>query len=84
MFRAEIRNAIEKIVPSGTVFSVERPENFEHGDYASNAALVLAKTEKKNPREVAEELALRLRQGQLSRVCEKVEIAGPGFLNFWI
>lgn len=86
MFRNLIKDEIKKIVPMdiGTSFSVEIPEIVEHGDYASNVALVLAKKENKNPREVAEEVVLRLRSGQLSRICEKVEIAGPGFLNFFI
>ena len=90
MFRALIRKELDKIVSAGggqargAVFNIERRENPEHGDYSSNVALILAKIEKKNPRAVAEDLALRLRSGQLSRVCEKVEIAGPGFLNFFI
>ena len=83
MFRAEIRNEIEKIVPGSTVFSVERPENPEHGDYSSNVALVLAKKEGRNPKEVAEEIKKAL--GNLvSKWIEKIEVAGPGFLNFWI
>ncbi|MEK7503003.1 MAG: arginine--tRNA ligase [Patescibacteria group bacterium] len=84
MFRKLIADEIAKVVPGGTGFSVEVPETAEHGDYASNAALVLAKKEGKNPLEMAEKLALRLRSGQLSRFCDKVEIAGPGFLNFFI
>lgn len=84
MFRKFIKDEISKIAPDGTNFSVEVPEAAEHGDYASNVAIVLAKKEGKNPKEVAEAVALRLRSGQLSRICEKVEIAGPGFLNFFI
>jgi len=43
MFREAIRKELNKIVSEGTVFSVERSENPEHGDYSSNIALVLAK-----------------------------------------
>src|SRR3989344_4705558 len=83
MFRALIRKEIEKIVPKGAVFSVERQENPEHGDYSSNAALVLAKKDGKNPKEVAAEIKKAL--GNLvSKWVDKIEIAGPGFLNFWI
>lgn len=84
MFRKLIKDEIQKIVPLGTNFSVEIPEIAEYGDYFSNVALLLAKKERRNPKEVTEEIALRLRFGQLSRVCEKVEVAGPGFLNFFI
>lgn len=84
MFRKVIRKEIEKVVPEGTKFVVEIPENLEHGDYSSNIAMVLAKKEGINPKELAEDIILRLRSGQLSRICEKVEVAGAGFLNFFI
>ena len=57
---------------------VERPKNPEHGDYATNIALVLAKPAQTNPRAVAELVAGELRQ--VDGVF-KVDIAGPGFLN---
>src|SRR4051794_7032675 len=57
---------------------VERPKNREHGDYATSAALQLAKAAGRPPRAVAEVLAVRLRE--LPGV-ESVDIAGPGFLN---
>jgi len=58
--------------------TVERPRNKDHGDYATNVALVLAKPAGRPPREVAEVVAAHLRtQPGLAAV----EIAGPGFLN---
>ena len=57
---------------------VERPKNLDHGDYATNIALVLAKPAGSNPRAVAELVAGELRQ--VDGVA-KVDIAGPGFLN---
>ena len=84
MFRVEIRKAIEKVVPRGVVFNVEKPENPGHGDYSSNVALVLAKKEGKNPKEVAEELKNKLLSDPIAKWAEKIEIAGPGFLNFFI
>jgi arginyl-tRNA synthetase len=53
-----------------------------HGDYASNVAMILASQVKKNPREIAKILSEGIddRDG----VLERVEIAGPGFLNFFI
>jgi arginyl-tRNA synthetase len=53
----------------------------EHGDWSTNAALVAAKPLGRNPRDVAEELAARLRQEPPVYV-EEVEVAGPGFVNF--
>jgi arginyl-tRNA synthetase len=49
------------------------------GDYQSNALMSLAKTRKMNPRQLVENVLAKL---DLSDVCEKVEIAGAGFLNF--
>lgn len=60
-------------------FSVEVPENPEHGDYATNAALVLGKMHKKNPLEIAEALVTSLRE---NHIFEKIEVALPGFINF--
>lgn len=61
-------------------FVVEHPNELSHGDYACNVAMVAAKTLGKNPRELAEELVAKL-DGQIEYV-EKIEIAGPGFINF--
>jgi arginyl-tRNA synthetase len=63
-------------VPEAAV--VERPKSREHGDYATNVALRLAKPAGRSPREVAEAIAGRLREhpGVAS-----VDVAGPGFLN---
>ena len=57
---------------------VERPNDPEHGDFATNVALVNAKVFRRNPREVAGELTGDLRAGFV----EEVEVAGPGFINF--
>ena len=57
---------------------LERPKNRDHGDWASNAALKLAKVVGANPREFAAEIADGL--AQVDGVAE-VEVAGPGFIN---
>jgi arginyl-tRNA synthetase len=62
-------------------FSVERTRNRAHGDFASNIALQLAKTQQRKPRELAELIAGAL---PASDQVEKVEIAGPGFINFFL
>ena len=58
--------------------TVERPKNREHGDYATNAAMRLAKVAGRPPREVAEAIAVELR---VQAGIDSVDIAGPGFLN---
>ncbi|MDP9398706.1 MAG: arginine--tRNA ligase [Actinomycetota bacterium] len=57
---------------------VERPKNRDHGDYATNVALQLAKPARRPPREVAEIVAAQL---QRRPGIESVDVAGPGFLN---
>jgi arginyl-tRNA synthetase len=70
------RGALAVAVPDDVV--VERPRNPEHGDYATNVALRLAKAAGRPPREVAELLAGELRGHQ---GIATVDVAGPGFLN---
>ena len=69
------------ILPSGidqSRVTVEPPRDPTHGDIATNAAMVLAKDAKRKPRELAEAIAEKLRADSL---VEKVDIAGPGFIN---
>nr|WP_225583952.1 arginine--tRNA ligase [Pseudoxanthomonas sp. PXM02] len=60
-------------------FVVERPKTREHGDFATNAAMLLAKAARSNPRAIATALVDAL---PASDDVAKVEIAGPGFINF--
>src|SRR6201994_1384555 len=57
---------------------VEPPRDASHGDMATNAAMVLAKDAKAKPRDLAEQIAAKLRADDL---IEKVDVAGPGFIN---
>ncbi|MEY4944441.1 MAG: hypothetical protein RL384_385 [Actinomycetota bacterium] len=66
-------------VPSEVV--VERPKNREHGDWATNVAMQLGAKAGLKPRDFAELLAIEL---QNSAGVEKVEIAGPGFINIFV
>ena len=84
MFMAQIKEEIKKIAGENVAFSIERPENSAYGDYSSNVALVLAKKQVKNPKEVAEELKTRLLSNPIAKWLEKIEVAGPGFLNFFL
>ena len=65
---------------AGVDFVVTHPDDPAHGEYAANVALVLAKETGRNPRAVAEGLRGMLAD-QITGV-ERIEVAGPGFLNF--
>ena len=65
--------------------AVERPKQAAHGDYACNAAMVLARALKKNPREIAQQLAQQLQNAlPPSPHVARHEIAGAGFLNLFL
>jgi len=80
--RAALTQAAAQLGAPGTDIVLERPKDPAHGDVATNLALALAKTLKAKPREVAQRLvaALDLPPGFV----RKVEIAGPGFVNFFL
>lgn len=61
--------------------SFDIPKSIEHGDLSSNAAMLLTKKLKKNPKVIAQEIIDAL--GVDSNIISKVEIAGPGFINFF-
>ncbi len=80
-----VRAAVQEAVDEGQLavavpeqVTVERPRQRDHGDYATNVALQLAKAAARPPREVAETIATRLRDVP---GIATVEVAGPGFLN---
>ncbi len=63
-------------------FNIEKPANSANGDFSANAALASAKTFKKSPRDIAQIIVNNL--DLTDTLFEKVEIAGPGFLNFFL
>src|SRR4051794_29887443 len=84
LVRACVAAAIEAGELAGTVPAevvLERPKNPEHGDYATNVALRLAKPAGRPAREVAEAIAARLRTAD---GIARVDVAGPGFLNLTV
>jgi len=81
--RAELIRAARSLgAPEDVDPLVERPRDPSHGDWASNLAMVLARPLKAKPRDVAERLrdAIRTESAGVS----KIDIAGPGFMNFWL
>lgn len=83
-----IDSALKTLIADGTLpediqpdIMVENTRDKAHGDFASNIALTLAKPARCNPRELAQKLCAALPE---SDSLEKTEIAGPGFINFFI
>ena len=83
-----IASAIEQLKNNGDLSAeldikatVERTRDRSHGDFACNIALMLAKIAKRKPRELAEQIVAAL---GTSTEISKVEIAGPGFINFFL
>ncbi len=76
----KLQAAVREILPDADVSAVlVRPCDPKFGDYQSNALMLLAKQRKLNPRQLAMDVVAKL---DVSVICEKVEIAGAGFLNF--
>ncbi len=78
-----LATAAKTIAPDSADLNIllERPKSAEHGDFATNLALVLAKPLKQNPRTIATQLIAALPS---SDYIAKTEIAGAGFINFFL
>lgn len=80
-----VNQALATLTTDGTLheplppFSIEHARDPSHGDFATNAALVCAKVARSKPRDLAEKLVAAF---PTSSLVEKVDIAGPGFINF--
>ena len=76
-----LQQALASVAPTATdtPIQLERPRDPTHGDFATNLAMQLAKTLKKNPRDIAKQLVAEL---PLSILVSKAEVAGAGFINF--
>lgn len=75
-----LRSALAQVAPeaAGTSVVLDRPKSAEHGDYASNLAMQLAKPLRRNPREIAQALVRALPE---SAWLARAEVAGAGFIN---
>lgn len=94
MIRQEIKGLIEKAIKElqkegklpdfdMSKIKVERPEEETHGDYSTNVALVLAKTSRRDPMEIGENIRTQILKLE-SKHFEKIEIVKPGFINFLV
>ncbi len=87
--RQLLKNALDECRADGLLvseglfpFIIETPADPQHGDFATNAAMQLAKAERKAPRAVAATLVEQL--GKRTDFFAKIDIAGPGFINFYL
>jgi arginyl-tRNA synthetase len=85
---ALIQQAVVSLKKEGVIaedinvnIALERTRDAQHGDFATNLAMLLAKSAKMNPRQLAEKLVAALPEDS---AVIKVEIAGPGFINFFM
>ena len=85
----KLLSAIEEVVtekyaiaPEEGMIMIEIPKDNTKGDYSTNIAMRLTKVLKRRPQEIAQEIREELLK-QLDFVKE-IEIAGPGFINFWL
>ena len=86
--RESIKNLIQEALLSlgleiPAEIHLERPAKVEHGDWSTNVALALAKKAESNPRDLAGQLASTL-ESLPSDYVARLEVAGPGFLNFYL
>jgi len=82
VLRQELQRIAEVLGAADVPFVIERPRDAGHGDLATNLALLIAKARRTSPRKVAEEIVAAL--ALPPTVIARTEIAGPGFLNFWL
>jgi len=76
-----IDKALGELGFSVPVYTLEHPTDLSHGDYASNVAFILGKEASKNPKKIAEDIVQYIEKHKLKEI-EKMEVAGPGFINF--
>ncbi|XOF33815.1 MAG: arginine--tRNA ligase [Candidatus Electrothrix sp. YB6] len=93
MIRSQLKDLVDQCFSRGVdqglwseagagLYNVEVPRHEGQGDFATNFAMVLAGKEKRNPREIAGQLVELLKED--STLLDKVEIAGPGFVNLFL
>ena len=79
-----IKDALKKLDIGEVNFVVEHPEDFKNGDYSTNVAMVCAKQLKMNPKVLAEKITEILRQAQDESQITEIQVAGAGFINFYL
>jgi arginyl-tRNA synthetase len=78
-----IKEALKNLGIETESVLLEHPAEIIHGDYSTNVALACAKSAGQNPKVLAEKIVEDLNKNKISEI-EKIEIAGPGFINFYL
>lgn len=81
--RQKIIDLLRKIAPSGAEIKINVPEEERFGHYSTNLAFLLAKIEKRPPLAIAEKIREKLLTAKTD-LFEKIEVAPPGFVNFFL
>lgn len=76
-----LKNSLKKLKLEETTIIIEKPTKPENGDYSSNIALTLTKTLHKSPLEIATSIKDNIEE---NNIIDKIEIAPPGFINFYL
>jgi arginyl-tRNA synthetase len=83
MYKEKIKEEINKALNENTkAFALERPKTKDHGDVATNIAMILSKELKKNPLDIANEIVGKIKLDE--RLISKIEVAKPGFINITV
>lgn len=83
MIKSKIIDYLKKSVGEGVEIEIFIPENEQFGHYSTNVALKLAKELKQNPMEIVESIKYQVSSIK-PEIFAKIEVAPPGFINFWI
>ncbi len=78
-----IKDALKNLDIDVENISLEHPDDLSHGDYSTNVAMMYAKKLGKNPRELAENIVSEILKNKPKEIA-KVDLAGPGFINFYL
>jgi len=77
-----LKNSLEKLgIEYDGDFNLDHPQDLKNGDFTTNIAMQLTGKVEKNPREFAEQILFEISK---NKNIEKIEIAGPGYLNFFL
>lgn len=79
-----IKDALANLSIEVSIFDLEHPEDLKNGDYSTNVAMVVAKGVNQNPKELAEKIKTEILRLNVDKNIEKVEVAGFGFINFYL
>lgn len=79
-----IKDALDNLSIGVGDITLEHPADLSRGDYSTNVAMAVAGATKANPKELADKILSEISRLNTDKYIEKVEVAGPGFINFYL